>query len=1413
MSTVRIDPLSKENYESWKLQAEAILIKNDVWKYTNGKIPKPIETATVDLDKWEAQDAKAKADLILCISSTELRHVRDCKTSREIWLRLESIYASRGPARKAMLLKRLLTHKMGDSGDIREDIGAFFDAVDKLESMDIKIHDDLLSIMLLYTLPASFSNFRCAIECRDDLPKPEILKVKILEEYESRNANNTENDVLYIRERNKAANKRRTDVNFKGTPAQLQPNRFSHKEDNYANERRVFICYRCNRRGHKASECREDYPKSKQHCNNVDDGLMSLNVSGLEECSIVDNLKQQWVLDSGCTSHLCNDVNLFGGTLEEYKGKLRLATNMNAEVQGRGLVTLSVVDGSSTRPVEFKDTLYVPDLRTNLISVAKITDNGYNVNFTRDVAVLVDKNGKVRLTAHRRGNLYCFPECDSVNAVTDCKIDLKLWHERLGHLNAKDVIKLLRKIGLDVNSSEINVSTLRGCDICARGKMTMLPFTESNGPCNERLRIVYSDIVGPMRCESKSGAKYFITFIDDSTRWCEVYFLKTKNKALEAFKLYKNYVEKFTGSKIKYFQSDNGGEYVNVEFDEFLRKEGIQRRLTVPRTPQQNGVAEKMNRTLVEMARCMLLNSDLCIGFWAEAIDTACYVRNRCPTSALDGDIPYEKWCQKQVNVYYLRRFGERVYVLDKNPNIGKFDARGIAGVFVGYSKTTKGFRVWIPEKRKFVVSRDIKFMELLSKDSATESLDDAKDFIEMISSRSDVQNSVGNGCNRQDQASVEMVFTKEVNRQDELPIISENVEGRHDFGLNPIISESVEGRHDLELNSDQGPENLEGRLNSELNPVQEREVVLKRGSGRPKVVRTGRPGRPRKVYNYVEVEERNSESETEEYSDCIDYAGAASEISLNDALRSPERSEWEDAILSEIRSLVQKGTWTIVKTPPNINVVGCRYVLTTKINVDKTTKKKARLVAQGFSQRFGVDYEKTFAPVARLETVRLMMAIAVEMDLEIHQVDINTAYLNGNLDEQIYMRIPRLLKECLIKLAHDKDEDPVIVENAKEMLECLEAGGDTCLLKKSLYGLKQAGRQWNIRFDKKLKDMGLEQSLNEPCLYMRHQDDKYLFVLVFVDDVLIASDCEGRICRFKNELKKEFDLKDYGKVKYFLGIDIKKNENGITLSQEGYVKTILEKFGLSNCNPCKTPSELSEIFSTETGKDEVKEKWPYRELIGSLMYLSVATRPDITNTVVKLAQFVSNPNLSHWKAAKRVLRYLKGTANYGLIYRKTGKPIQAYCDANWGSCPIDRKSYSGYCFILGGASISWSSRKQKTVATSTCEAEYVSLAEAFKEGLYLQSLLTEMNLPGYATISINTDSQSAMFLAQDPVFHGRSKHIDIKYHFIRGVLKDNNNIMLGHVPTESMLADVLTKALPSIKHNTCLNGLGLRPF
>lgn len=1369
---------------------EALLVKSELWDYVCGKKQKPLADE-VAISKWESEDAKAKANVILSISASELRHVRGCTTSNQVWIKLHAVFASRGPAKKATLLKRLLLHKMGDSGDIREEIGIFFDVVDRLESMEVTIHEELVSVMLLYSLPASFENFRCAIESRDELPKPEILKVKILEEYESKNVSSGTQVMYTHQNENLPYNDQRRWTNGNQSRKSWQP------------MYKPMRCYRCNRPGHRASDCRQNNVNIYHHHNdnNADEGLICLNVTGLEETNFIASLKQQWVLDSGCTSHLCGDLKKFEGNLENVDGKLNLATNLSTVVRGKGVVRLSALGEKSVQEIEFDNTLYVPDLRTNLISVAKITDKGHSVNFTRDRATIIDESGKIILTAFRRGNLYSIQQCESANAISDDRVDLiRCWHERLGHLNGRDVAKLLNKIGERV--SENDVRFLRDCETCAKGKMHASPFSNSAGPCSEKLRIVYSDIVGPMRCQSKTGAKYFITFIDDSTRWCEVYFLSTKAKALEAFKIYKSHVENLTGSRIKYFQTDNGGEYCSGEFDDFLHKEGISRRLTVAHTPQQNGVAERMNRTLVEMARCMLLNCELPTVFWAEAVDTACYIRNRCPTSSLGGEIPYEKWFDKPVKIGYLKKFGTEVHVLDKSPNNDKFAARGIPGIFVGYPRTSKGFRVWIPEERRFIIARDIKFCERIGI-----SVNAPKTMLEI---------------KNKDENEKKFIEIELINKTTE-----ENGEVIPTEG-ELRVSEPTQPSEEVDTEDRIGHAETD---NVDMTP----QVILKRGVGRPKIERTGRVGRPKKIYRVVEVEEEtrqvettavpeasepetseqqeleteNAESSDDVYTDCVDFAGVAG-ISLDDALQSDEKTEWEEAILSEIRSLVNKGTWEIVKRPKNRNVVGCRYVLTTKLNVDKTTKKKARLVAQGFSQRFGVDYDKTFAPVARLDSVRLLMALSVELDLEIHQLDINTAYLNGDLEEEIYMRTPRLLKDCLMKLAYNQEEDPSVVERARAMLKSIDSGGDTCLLRKSLYGLKQAGRQWNIKLDKKLKDMGLSQSLNEPCLYTRIQGGEHLLVLVFVDDILIASEKEDRITRFKSELKKEFDLKDYGRAKYFLGMDIKRNDSVIKLSQEKYVKDILENFGMGNCNTCKTPMETSGLDTNKAGDEQ--KKWPYRELIGSLMYLSVATRPDITNSVIKLAQYTTDPKLRHWNAAKRVLRYLKGTSNYGLVFKKTGKSIEGYCDADWGGCSIDRRSFSGYAFSLGGACVSWSSRKQRSVATSSCEAEYISLSEAVKEGLYLQSLLTEIGFERYAPIHIYADSQSAIFLAQDPVFHGRSKHIDIKYHFIRGVLRDNKDITLSHVPTEGMLADVLTKALPSAKHFKCAYGLGVKP-
>lgn len=306
------------------------------------------------------------------------------------------------------------------------------------------------------------------------------------------------------------------------------------------------------------------------------------------------------------------------------------------------------------------------------------------------------------MVADRRGDLYYIRdenECaGAAQASLPCS-DLWSWHERLGHLNSKDLVKIISDLRLPPPTTK-EAEDLKKCEVCLRGKMTALPFPKGRPPCTEVLKIVHTDVVGPLRVQSMSGATYFVTFIDNSSRWCEVYFLKHKSDVIEAFKQYKAFVERQTGMSIEALQSDNGREYRNTEMDSLLTNCGIERRWTVARTPQQNGVAERMNRTLLDMARCLMLQSGLPSTFWAEAVATACHIRNRCPSSSLSGVTPYEKWTGELPNLNHLRSFGSNVFVLDKDPAKDKFAARSTKGTFIGYPRETKGYRILMPEMR-----------------------------------------------------------------------------------------------------------------------------------------------------------------------------------------------------------------------------------------------------------------------------------------------------------------------------------------------------------------------------------------------------------------------------------------------------------------------------------------------------------------------------------------------------------------------------------------------------------------------------------------------------------------------------------------------------------------------------------------
>lgn len=602
-----------------------------------------------------------------------------------------------------MALKRLQ-----EEGDVREHMAVFFDAVDKLSAMGVDINQDLLSIMLLYSLPPCFENFRCAIESRDKLPNVEALKVKILEESEARKQKLREGEsgAMVTWQKHKGKFKKYSNNKNSEDSTEVSNN----------NNKKAWLpkCFKCRKVGHKINEC----PSNTQ---NRYAGVTEVSGTYFASEDRHDNAfqtslplkKDRWCLDSGYTSHICNTEDSFIELQEMQCGKLNLASEASTDIQGKGTAQLLTSNGVDKKLINLCDTLLVRDLRQNLMSVSKITDRDHEVLFQNEKAIIRDKNGTIKMVADRVSDLYYIRD-DNVKAeassIRKDKENLKLWHKRLGHVNTRDLVDMVKKgaaFGIDVGAE----CSAPACSICMRGKCASLPFNSSTSKCHKKLEIIHTDLCGPMRVESKGEAKYFMTFIDDYSRWGEVYFLRKKSDALSAFKEFKTFAEKQIGEKIKALQSDNGREFCNLDFDNFLKNHGIKRGLSTPYTPQQNGVAERKNRTLVEMARCLLIQGNLHRSFWGEAVYTANYLRNRSTSKSLDGRTPCERWTGKVPNLKHIRIIGTVVYILDKAPGRGKFDDKAKRGILVGYSEQMKGYRMYVPCINKVITSRDVRFL------------------------------------------------------------------------------------------------------------------------------------------------------------------------------------------------------------------------------------------------------------------------------------------------------------------------------------------------------------------------------------------------------------------------------------------------------------------------------------------------------------------------------------------------------------------------------------------------------------------------------------------------------------------------------------------------------------------------------
>jgi hypothetical protein len=492
-----------------------------------------------------------------------------------------------------------------------------------------------------------------------------------------------------------------------------------------------------------------------------------------------------------------------------------------------------------------------------------------------------------------------------------------------------------------------------------------------------------------------------------------------------------------------------------------------------------------------------------------------------------------------------------------------------------------------------------------------------------------------------------------------------------------------------------------------------------------------------------------------------------------------------------EIATLEEVGTWITVPQPTDKNIVGSRWVYRIKHKADGSIEKyKARLVVQGFTQKFGVDYFDTFSPIAKLSSFRIILTIAACNDWDADTFDFNGAYLNGELDDnkEIYMKPP-----------------PGYTSEGEQV---------KCLLK-SLYGLKQAGRKWYDTLCRALTDLGFQVNEADPGVFTSHFDNDTTVLAIHVDDCLITGSSPQLIADYKHKLNERYSLTNLGPVHWLLGIKITRDREArtISLSQTSYIDTILSHFSLSDAKPVASPISPGAVLSKANAPSDATEmarmsKTPYREAVGSLMYAAVATRPDITFTVSALSQFLENPSDIHWEHVKRVFRYLAGTKTHTLTYGNEHHELVGYTDAD-GSSQEHCHAISGFAFLIDGAAVSWASCKQELVTLSTAKAEYVAATHAAKESIWLRRLIEPFFEPSSTPTTLHCDNQAAIHLATDDNYHARTKHIDIRFHFIRQTISDGH-VDIKYCPTQDMTADILTKALPKYKVALHLQNLGI---
>lgn len=1420
--------LNGANYQSWsKAMIHALTAKNKLG-FIDGSLEAPSqEEKPTEFALWNQCNSLILSWLTHSVETDMAEGVIHAKTAYQVWSDLKDQFSQKNAPAIFQIQRSIATISQGSMSvaSYYIKLKALWDELenyrDPYTCNHAKAHQEQLQedrlMQFLMGLNESYKGVRSNILMMTPLPNVRQAYSLVIQEQTQRQLSSELTETFTI-----AANVQSKASGIKNTKTCDHCHRSGHTIEECRTLK--YYCKFCNKNGHTEDRCRRKNNKAglpqqnRASCSkpqsaanmaensnmNDDNSLMSFspeylqklakalstmnqnsssgnndifaNAAGLfsaSETHVNSVFTNSWILDSGATDHMTSHSSLLSESQPPFSHTVNLPNGTSAPITHTGNIVFN-------RDITLENVLCVPTFRLNLISASKIT-KGLNCSVTLfpDSCVLQDlTTGKMIGSGKQHGGLYYMMPNSISPASFQVSNSPDIWHSRLGHLSFSR-FKLLFS-SLPINKE--TVSFHNNCSICPLAKQTRLPFPISSITTKIPFELLHCDVWGPHKVPSHSGARFFLTIVDDFTRCTWVFFMKQKSETPELLIKFIQFAKTQFNTSVKIIRTDNGTEFQPLQ--NFLLNQGIELQNTCVYTPQQNGVVERKHRHILNVARSLFFQSHVPLKFWEECILTAVYLINRLPTPLLSNQSPYEKLYKKPPSLEHLRIFGCQCYATNVHPK-GKFDPRAVQCVFMGYPHGKKGYKLYDLSTQKFLISRDVYFQEDTfpftspnNMQSSQSSPNSVKHNFPLLPIFPEGESKISEPHIALDSSSPAHNSAPSTSPQDP-PLSPQN---NRPLPVNSTLPSPQ--TFPLSESSNSSPpqpnenfQNLRRSTRDRQPPAWHQEYFMSAAVNHSSPRTSPRRNTRYPLSHHLSLSQFSLSHRTF-------LASITSQIEPTTYSQAVQFPHWQAAMDAELQALQRNNTWSLVSLPAGHKPIGCRWVYKIKYHSDGTIERyKARLVAKGYTQIAGLDYKETFSPTAKLTTLRCLLTIAAARNWFTLQLDVQNAFLHGNLQEIVYMEPP-----------------PGLRRQGENMV---------CRLNKSLYGLKQASRNWFSVLSGALKSAGYAQSKADYSLFTKQQGTFFTAVLIYVDDILVTGNSMQEIMALKQFLLKKFLIKDLGKLGYFLGIEFSHSKKGIFMSQRKYALDILEDSGHTGSRPESFPMEQN-VKLTLTDGEKLHDPMRYRRLIGRLIYLTV-TRPDIVYSVRTLSQYMHEPRKPHWEAAIRVLKYIKSTPGQGLLLpRENNLKLTAFCDSDWAGCRTTRRSISGYCIFLGSSLISWKSKKQTNVSRSSAEAEYRSMANTCLELTWINYLLRDLRVSQTGPASLFCDNQAALHIAANPVFHERTKHIEIDCHIVREKLQ-SGMIKPQYVPTRLQLADIFTKALGREQFQFLRSKLGMQ--